>query len=73
MDSIVIDTSNIDMEATYQCKDCKEKMLGEHLLPIIYMELKDDPTHPYGVSKTGRMKCNIRRCCFCRGTVEKSG
>ena len=70
MNTNVIDTSNIDLAATYQCEDCKEKMLGKFLLPIIYAELKDDPTHPYGVSKTGRFKCNIRRCCYCRGNVK---
>lgn len=65
------DKSGIDDTAKYQCKDCHKKMSGDHLLPIIHEVLKDDPTHPYGVSGTGKFRCNIRRCCYCRGTVEK--
>jgi hypothetical protein len=67
------DNSGIDDDAKYQCmkRDCLQEMFGYQLLPIVHEVLKDDPTHPYGVSGTGKFKCNIRRCCYCRGTVKK--
>jgi hypothetical protein len=67
------DNSGIIDDAKYQCQnsDCQEIMFGYQLLPIVYEVLKDDPSHPYGVSGTGKFKCSIRRCCYCRGDVKK--
>ena len=65
------DFTGTDMHATYRCQECNETMVGDHLLAIVHEELIDDPTHPYGVSATGKFQCHIRRCCYCRGTVNK--
>lgn len=65
------DKSGIIADARYRCIDCYKTIFGYQLLPIVHEMLKNDPTHPYGVSGTGKFECNIRRCCYCRGTVIK--
>lgn len=67
------DRSGVEDEAQYQCQDedCRQVSLGKQLLPIVHEVLKDDPSHPYGVSGTGEFRCNVRRCPYCRGDMKK--
>jgi hypothetical protein len=66
----VEDRSGIDEDAEYRCMhaDCGKVMSGRQLLPIIHrplMEVDGKVVKDMSVP----LRCNIRRCSYCRGTV----
>lgn len=64
----VEDRSNVVADAEYRCGDCGRVMFGSELLPIVHRPLKEvDGEVVKDMSVP--LRCNIRRCPYCRGTV----